>query len=272
MNAICRRYSLIYPDALNSKETDLPIKIFGYSGKSWQKKRSESLASEFVNRHKKCQYAALYSYYTKPTKGQISQYQVFGFLIAVLKRVLPEAFHKNFSFMRNLRQKLWVFLKMPRFEKMSVNELIVGVSLKAIAPIFDLKRTNSAFQSLSEHEKIKSLFKNFMHFLFESFLIELLRSNFYITEAANSRSRLVFYRHDVWTQLTLPVIESLQESMFQPIFGNTSDAFAVPVNSLSKARCRLVPKDNGTFRPIMAFKKPPSTVLVVLFVFNFIFV
>lgn len=247
----------------------MAFKIFGFCGKSWQKKRIDSLTSEFVSRLKKCHYAALYAYYTKMTKGQISQYQVFGFLTAVLKRVLPEAFRRNSTFMRNLKKKLWVFLKMPRFEKMSVNELITGVSLKAIHPIFDPKQTNSAFQSPSEHEKIKTLFRNFMHFLFDSFLIELLRSNFYITEAANSRSRLVYYRHDVWTQLTLPVIESLQESMFQPICSSTSIALAVPVNSLARARCRLVPKENGSFRPIMAFKKPPSTVLDTLILLTF---
>lgn len=231
-------------------------------------RRLETLTGELLKRHKKCQYAALYSYYTKSSNGQLSQYQVFGFVVAILKRVLPDTFFMNCAFKRNLKKKLWAFLKMPRFEKMTVNELIFGVSIKAIASIFDPKHQSTTMQSPSELEKIKTFIRSFMQFLFETVVVELLRSNFYITEAANSRSRLVFYRHDTWMRLTSPAIESLQESMFQPVYSISSN-LTVPVNSLSKARCRLVPKDNGTFRPIMAFKKPPSTVNKMSFIIKY---
>lgn len=223
---------------------------------SWQFKRLESLADEFVKGHLKCPYAALYNYYTKSSQGPLIPYQVFGFLVSVLKRVLPYDFVKNRTFMKYLRKKLWIFLKLTRFEKMSANELILGLSIKEIATIFDPKiSSKKGIQSPGEHEKFKGLIVNFMYFFFENFVIDLLRSNFYITEAANSRSRLVFFRHDTWNRLTEPVLEAFQESMFQPLH-TTSNL----VKSLSKARCRLVPKDNGKFRPIMAFKKPPSTV------------
>lgn len=241
--------------------------MFGFTSKSsWQLKRLDHLTKEFAKKHKKCPYAPLYSYYTRlyPKTGQLTQYQVFGFLISVLNRVLPEEFLKNCAFIRNLKRKLWSFLKMPRFEKMGSKELILGVSMKDLVSIFDPKHekdSNFTFQSRSEHEKISNLVSNFMNFIFEDFLIDLLRSNFYITEGSNSRSRLIFYRHNVWMKLTQPAAEALQESMFQPIHVNNSISSQVPVqvNSLAKARCRLVPKDNGTFRPIMAFKKPPST-------------
>lgn len=136
---------------------------------------------------------------------------------------------------------------------MSTDELIYGFPLKEILPIFDPKTKNktAAFHNPNEHEKIKTIFKNFMTFLFENLIVELLRSNFYITETAASRSRLVFYRHDTWTQMTKPMLEVFQETMFQPVKGASVVA--------TKARCRLVPKENGRFRPIMAFKKPPST-------------
>ena len=153
--------------------------------------------------------------------------------------------------MRHFRKMLWTFLRMPRFEKICTNELIFGFPLKEILPIFDPKSKN--FQSPSEHEKIKFLFRNFMTFIFENLVIELLRSNFYISETAASRSRLVFYRHDTWARLTKPMLEVFQETMFQPV------VWATGIQIESKARCRLVPKENGRFRPIMAFKKPPST-------------
>ena len=154
---------------------------------------------------------------------------------------------------------------MPRFEKLSVNELIHGLELKKCLPIFDPKPkvTSSkttklpnhfpSFNCPSEHEKIKNLLKSFFEFLFEDFLVHLLRSNFYITEATTSRSKLVYFRHDRWKQLTAPVLDAYQETMFHPTEAKTYSA-----------RCRLVPKDSGgKFRPIMAFKKAPGTVIVV---------
>lgn len=212
------------------------------------------MSAEIVKGHQKCPYSQIYAYYTKTSDscGQLSRYQVFGFLVAVIKRVLPRDFVNNSNFMRHFKRVLWIFLRMPRFEKMSTDELIYGFPLKEIFPIFDpkAKTKSAAFQNPNEHEKIKSIFKNFMTFLFENLVVELLRSNFYITETAVSRSRLVFYRHDTWTQMTKPMLEVFQETMFQPVNGAVVSA---------KARCRLVPKENGRFRPIMAFKKPPST-------------
>ena len=235
-------------------------KIFNYSCKktSWQYKRLEFLADEFLKGHLKCSYGPIYNYYTRQHEGQqLSQYQVFGFITSVLKRVLPNDFVRNKSFMKHLRKKLWIFLKISRFEKFSVNELILGLEIKQILPIFDPKTTTTTNKKSfppSEHEKIKGFMKSFMHFLFENYIVDLMKSNFYITESAGSRSRLVFYRHDTWNRLTEPVLESFQEDMFQPTNATLNN------RSVSKARCRLVPKDNGKFRPIMAFKKPPSTV------------
>jgi telomerase reverse transcriptase len=226
--------------------------------KNWQFKKLESLADEFLKGHLTCSYAPIYNYYTRYDNGQLLPYQVFGFVVSVLKRVLPNDFIKNRAFMKNFREKLWIFLKISRFEKMSVNELIHGLKIKEILPIFDSKAVqeakakNTMTMPQSEHEKIKWFIKSFMHFLFENFIVDLLRSNFYITEAAGSRSRLVFYRHDTWNRLTEPVLETLKDNLFQPI--TTTDSKQV------KARCRLVPKDTGKFRPIMAFRKPPSTV------------
>lgn len=248
----------MFLDTLNDAKPSLDKLIslmFHYelSKSNWQRKVLESLAQEFIKGHRKCQYAALYNYYTaaNKTQDQLTHYQVFGFLMAVLKRVLPECFKKCSAFMKNLRKKIWTFLQMNRFEKMSVNELIHGLSLKELIPIFDpKKRTLLSFQNTSEHEKIKQYTREFLHFLFDNYLVELLRFNFYITEVSESRCRLVFYRHDTWNRLAGPVLESLQETMFQPVKAVGPGA--------NLARCRLVPKAKGKFRPIVAFKKPPS--------------
>ena len=234
-------------------KTTLAQKMFNVKfSKKWQFKRLGKLAEDFLNGHLKCPYAPLYNYYTL-SDGPLLPYQVFGFLISVLKRTLPIGFKKNRVFMKQLRKKLWIFLKISRFEKMSVNELICGLKIKEILPIFDTKSKSKTTMPQSEHDKMKGYIRAFMRFLFDDFIVDLLRSNFYITEAAGSRSRLVYFRHDTWKSFTEPVLENFQESMFQPIISDNPKL-------ISRARCRLVPKDNGKFRPIMAFIKPPSTV------------
>lgn len=242
-------------DILNTKITanNLATKVFNCTVKGWQGKRLESLSFEILKGHLKCPYGAIFAYYTKIADncGQLSQYQVFGFLVSVFKRILPKDFVKNSNFMRHFCKLIWTFLRMPRFEKMSTVELIRDFPLKTILSTFDTKSSKGSFQTPSEHEKIKHLLKGFMTFVFEDLVVDLLRSNFYISETASSRSRLVFYRHDTWIQLTRPMLEIFQETMFQPVIGGSKTE--------TKARCRLVPKDNGRFRPITAFKKPPST-------------
>lgn len=225
---------------------------------NWQRKRLEQLSNEFIKGHRKVQYTSIYNYYTGGKSGcdhQLSHYQVFGFLISVLKRVLPNDFIKCTAFMKHLRKKIWTFLRMNRFEKMSVNELVHGLSLKELIPIFDPKSNNNniSFQNPAEHEKIKGYMMGFFHFLFENYLLDLLRCNLYITEVSNSRSQLAFYRHDTWTRLTTPILETLQDTMFQAVEAPSPNS----INNIS--RCRLVPKGKDKFRPILAFKKPPSS-------------
>ena len=259
----------MHVDLLNNCKTSSPSSVtsllkqmFDFNSNSktskWQRKRLEALTTKFIYGHEKCRYAAIYDYYTRKPNNVLSQYQVFGFLFSVLRRVLPKDFLKCTDFVKHLRSKIWTFLRMTRFEKMSINELLHGLSLKELAPIFDVKKGQRGTGFIScpaEHEKIKKLTGAFFRFLFDNFLVDLLRSNFYVTEVSTSRSRLAFYRHDTWNRLTTPVLDNLRESMFQSV--------SVPDHHVKSkaARCRLVPKGNydGKFRPIVAFKKPPTS-------------
>ena len=155
---------------------------------------------------------------------------------------------------------IWLFIAMPRYEKLSVAELTRGLPLTGFIPIFDPKRTDNVFRCLGEREKVLSFMTNFLNFLFEDILVELVRRSFYVTETSGSRSKLVFYHHQTWARITTPILDELQVSMFQPTDGSSAHA----------ALCRLVPKGKpGKFRPIMSFKKPPSTVFTRQFNYFF---
>ena len=229
--------------------------------KSWQYKRFKLLFHEFRLNHQRCSYNHIYDYYTKSSKSALSLYQVFGFLVAILRRCLPREFASNYTFMKHLKKKLILFLKMPRFEKLSASELVYGLSLNEVAVVFNPKHSGN-FQTPSEHEKMKKLMFSFMFFIFEHYLIDLIKSFLYVTESSSSKNLLVFYRHDVWANLTTPAINLYQEKMLQSLSALSSIVKSSKLNpsSLYRARLRLVPKDLGKFRPIMAFTKPPNTV------------
>ena len=61
------------------------------------------------------------------------------------------------------------------------------------------------------------LFTEFIYWLFDSLLIHLLRSNFYITETAVHRNKVFYFRHDVWNAISLPSITKLKDTMLEEI-------------------------------------------------------
>ena len=139
-------------------------------------------------------------------------------------------------------------LNLPRFESVSEADLMSSLKISEIAAIFDPK-IGSSIQSPNEHEKFKSFSASLLWFLFQDFLVPLIRYNFYVTESSYMRTKLYFYRHETWKRITSPHFDGLLNSMFTP---------ANPVKNMSKLR--LVPKENGKFRPITAFYSNTSSV------------
>jgi telomerase reverse transcriptase len=89
--------------------------------------------------------------------------------------------------------------------------------------------------------------------LFDSFLIPLVRSNFYVTESNVDRYRLFFFRHDVWRYVAEPAMAALKTSMFEEV--RMEDAFRIlQSRKLGYSQVRLLPKLNK-MRPIMNLRR-----------------
>lgn len=105
----------------------------------------------------------------------------------------------------------------------------------------------------SDFEKRKEIFQEFVYWVFDSFLIPLIRSNFYVTESNAHRNRLFYFRHDVWRMLTEPSLSTLKVNMFEEMpTERTSKLLAV--RSLGFSKIRLLPKKQG-IRMIMNLKR-----------------
>jgi telomerase reverse transcriptase len=104
--------------------------------------------------------------------------------------------------------------------------------------------------SLSDTRKRAEIFYEFLYYLFDSFLIPLIRNNFYVTESAVDRYRLFFFRHDIWRYVAEPAMASLKARVLDEV----KKEDAPQLDQLGYSQVRLLPKQNS-MRPIMNLRR-----------------
>ena len=95
-----------------------------------------------------------------------------------------------------------------------------------------------------------------VYWVFDSFLIPLIRSNFYVTESNAHRNRLFYFRHDVWRILTEPSLSTLKSQMFEDMPNDRVNRL-LSARPLGFSKMRLLPKKQG-IRMIMNLKRRPQ--------------
>jgi telomerase reverse transcriptase len=107
--------------------------------------------------------------------------------------------------------------------------------------------------SQTDFRKRTELFYEFLYYVFDSILIPLLRSNFYITESNTDKYRLFYFRHDVWRYVAEPAMAALKVKMFEEV--NLDEANRLlDSRQLGFSQVRLLPK-GMSLRPIMNLRK-----------------
>lgn len=107
--------------------------------------------------------------------------------------------------------------------------------------------------SETDIRKRSELFYEFIYYLFDSILMPLLRSNFYVTESNTDKYRLFFFRHDVWRFVAEPAMSALKLKMFEEV--NLDHASRIlDTRQLGFSQVRLLPKGISV-RPIMNLRK-----------------
>ncbi len=114
-------------------------------------------------------------------------------------------------------------------------------------------RLGNQKNSQSDTRKRTEIFYEFLYYLFDSFLIPLIRSNFYVTESSVDRYRLFFFRHDIWRYVAEPAMAVLKTNMFEEV--KTEDALRIlQSRELGYSQVRLLPKQSK-MRPIMNLRR-----------------
>jgi hypothetical protein len=59
--------------------------------------------------------------------------------------------------------------------------------------------------------------EEFVYWLFDSFIIHLIRTNFYVTETSVHKNRVFYFRHDIWREISSPSINELKQNMLEEV-------------------------------------------------------
>jgi telomerase reverse transcriptase len=107
--------------------------------------------------------------------------------------------------------------------------------------------------SQSDTRKRTELFNELVYYIFDSIVIPLIRTNFYVTESNVHRYRIFFFRHDVWRSLAEPALASLRNNMFEDVNFESAQRI-LNSRSIGFSQIRLLPKETGV-RPIMNLRR-----------------
>lgn len=179
------------------------------------------------------------------------------FCRSVIKRLLPRNVLGTASDgahnLRVILQRIDQFIKLRRFETLSLHQVMQGIRVKSIDWLGSPKTGKGPNLSKSDFLKRVELLQEFIYYLLDSVLIPLIRTNFYVTESSTHRNCLFYFRHDIWRKLSEPSLATLRLNMFvQPMPSQVRRVLAT--RALGYSHLRLLPKDTGS-RPITNLRR-----------------
>ncbi|EED18804.1 telomerase reverse transcriptase, putative [Talaromyces stipitatus ATCC 10500] len=191
--------------------------------------------------------------YATPTSS------VSAFCRATLRKLIPREFfgegQDGISNERKLMHQVDRFIRISRFESLSLHEACNGfkiTSLRWLEPP-SCPSSNGEHIALSDLRKRTEILHEFMYYIFDSLLIPLVRTNFYVTESQVHKNRLYYFRHDVWRLLIEKPLVDMKSSMFEEIKRDKVSR-VLKSKKLSWSSVRLLPKASGA-RPIINLRR-----------------
>lgn len=179
------------------------------------------------------------------------------FCRAVLQRLIPPQFfgtgQQGLSNKRIILRQVDQFIRMRRFESLNLHEVCQGLKITSIPWLEPPKVSPSSKLSQTDLQKRTELLHEFIYYLFDSIIIPLIRTNFYVTESQTHRNRLFFFRHDIWRQLTEQPLADLKSSVFEELKPDTAQR-VLGRRPLGYSSLRLLPKNTGV-RPILNLRR-----------------
>ncbi|KAM4687678.1 telomerase reverse transcriptase [Discoglossus pictus] len=132
-------------------------------------------------------------------KKHTKPWQVYVFVRACLHKVVPEflwgSSHNKCRFLKNVK----TFIYSGKFYKMSLQELLWNMRVENCVWLRLLKHDH--YVPASEHLHRERVLARFLYWLMDSYVIQLLKSFYYITESSFQKKKMFFYRKCIWNKI-----------------------------------------------------------------------
>lgn len=183
--------------------------------------------------------------------------QVSAYCRSVVAKVFPsqlwghgqEGSRNKETILKNMDK----FIKLRRYETMTLHDVLQNLMLTNIQWLTVPGHGQHSKLSASDFAKRNEIFAELVYYLFDSFLIPLISSNFHVTESSTRRNELCYFRHDVWKKLSEPALTNLKSSMFEELDSSKMKRL-LSRRGLGASRVRLLPKETG-MRPIINLRR-----------------
>ncbi|XP_072268091.1 telomerase reverse transcriptase isoform X4 [Pyxicephalus adspersus] len=177
-----------------------------------------------------------------------STWQVYTFVRECLHRVVPETLwgssHNKYRFLKNVK----MLLNFAKSEKMYLSELMWKMKVEDCLWLH-LKKSYH-FVPASEHFLRENILAKFLYWLMDTYIIQLLKAFFYITETMFQKNKLFFYRKCIWKKLqTIGTWKHLTDVKLRLLSLDEIEYMQKKKNNSVVSTLRFIPKKNG-LRPI----------------------
>ncbi|XP_061200302.1 telomerase reverse transcriptase [Neopsephotus bourkii] len=175
-------------------------------------------------------------------------WEVYMFVRECLEQVIPAELwgsnHNKCQFLKNVK----IFISMGKFAKLSLKELMWKMRVNDCMWLRLVKGDH--FVPAYEHCFREELLAKFLYWLMDTYVIELLRSFFYVTETSFRKNLLSYYRKFVWSKLqSIGIRSHFAEVRLRAL--SSKDIEAIRQKKYVTSRLRFIPRENG-LRPIVS--------------------
>ncbi|XP_063435876.1 telomerase reverse transcriptase-like [Mytilus trossulus] len=230
------------------------------------------LLQQILAKHRKCPYKFLLDYYCpaeKPKKkcqiyrrGQkhigdvkliktdsvrenlhkfIPHRQIYLFIRRICLFVIPEdvwGSRRNRNLFTKNIQKL---ISSNKYDKLCIGQMMSGIKVSSISWLRTVKSN-----SVRQHIMVKV-----WHWIIEEFVLDVIKTFFYVTDTTQHVNRLFYYRKRTWQWLHVKALSDLKKrNIIKLITEDSAKQLIIERQSLGVATLRFFPKSKG-LRPII---------------------
>ncbi|NXB53198.1 TERT transcriptase, partial [Leucopsar rothschildi] len=182
-------------------------------------------------------------------KQHSSYWQVYMFVRDCLEKVIPAelwgSYHNKRRFLKNVK----MFISRGRFAKVSLQELMWRMRVNDCMWLRLGK--GDYFVPADEHCFREELLAKFLYWLMGTYVVELLRSFFYITETMFQKNMLFYYRKFIWAKLhNIGIRNHFVKVQLRPLSSEDMETIRQKKFVPMASKLRFIPKPNG-LRPIV---------------------